>query len=100
MGSKKAESNEITTGTNPSYNTTTAELCLVYTPDASGKLFTLYTDADHGGNPNNGRLTSGYILKIGTGAISWSLKLQTIVALSTTKAEYHVRVMNCTQFYF
>jgi hypothetical protein len=39
-------------------------------------------------NPNNGRLTLGYILKIGTGTISWSLKLQTIVALSTTEAEY------------
>jgi hypothetical protein len=48
----------------------------------------LYTDADHGGNPDNSRSTSGYILKIGTGAISWSSKLQTIVALSTTEAEY------------
>jgi hypothetical protein len=66
----------------------TADLCLVYAPDASGKLFTLYSDADHEGNPDNGRSTSGYILKIGTGAISWSSKLQTIVALSTTEAEY------------
>jgi hypothetical protein len=48
----------------------TADLRLVYAPDASGKLFTSYSDADHGGNPDNGRSTSGYILKIGTGAIS------------------------------
>jgi hypothetical protein len=66
----------------------TADLRLVYAPDGSGKIFTSYSDADHGGNPDNGRSTSGYILKIGTGAISWSLKLQTIVALSTTEAEY------------
>jgi hypothetical protein len=66
----------------------TTDLLLVYAPDASGKLFTLYTNADHGGNPDNNMLTSGYILKTGTGAISWSSKLQTIVALSTTEAEY------------
>jgi hypothetical protein len=66
----------------------TADLRLVYAPDGSGEIFTSYSDADHGGNPDNGRSTSGYILKIGTGAISWSSKLQTIVALSTTEAEY------------
>jgi hypothetical protein len=28
------------------------------------------------------------VVKIGTGAVSWSFKLQTLVALSTTEAEY------------
>ena len=32
--------------------------------------------------------TGGYLIKIGTGAVSWSSKLQSIVALSTTEAEY------------
>jgi hypothetical protein len=52
------------------------------------ELFTTYTDADHAGNPDNGRSTSGYIVKMGNGAISWSSRLQGIVALSTTEAEY------------
>ena len=54
----------------------------------SSELFTAYTDADHGGNPDNGRSTSGYIVKMGNGAVSWSSCLQSIVALSTTEAEY------------
>jgi len=48
----------------------------------------LFTDADHSGNPDNGRSTSGYMVKMGTGAISWCDRLQSIVALSTTEAEY------------
>ena len=52
------------------------------------ELFTTYTDADHAGNPDNGRSTSGYVVKMGNGAISWSSRLQGIVALSTTEAEF------------
>ncbi|HVH80080.1 MAG TPA: Ty1/Copia family ribonuclease HI, partial [Stellaceae bacterium] len=37
---------------------------------------------------DNGRSTSGYVLKVGTGAVSWCSKLQPIVSLSTTEAEY------------
>jgi hypothetical protein len=67
----------------------TLDLKLTYAPDpTSTDLFISYTDADHGGNPDNGRSTSGYVVKMGTGAISWSSKLQSIVALSTTEAEY------------
>jgi transposase InsO family protein len=54
----------------------------------SSELFSTYTDADHAGNPDNGRSTSGYVVKMGNGAISWSSRLQGIVALSTTEAEY------------
>ena len=62
---------------------------LTYSPDpSSSDLFTTYADADHGGNLDNGRSTTGYVVKMGTGAISWSSKLQSIVALSTTEAEY------------
>ena len=35
-----------------------------------------------------GGSTSGMVVKMGTGAISWSSRLQSIVALSTTEAEY------------
>jgi hypothetical protein len=61
---------------------------LTYTPSNSKELFTTYTDADHAGNPDNGRSTSGFVVKVGTGAISWSSRLQSIVALSTTEAEF------------
>jgi hypothetical protein len=66
----------------------TADLHLVYAPDASGKLFILYTDADYGDNPENSRSTSGLYPKDWHRCYQLKLKLQTIVALSTTEAEY------------
>jgi len=51
-------------------------------------IFTAYCDADHAGNADNGRSTSGYALLIAGAAVSWSSRLQTITALSTTEAEY------------
>jgi hypothetical protein len=61
---------------------------LVYSPSDSSEPFITYSDSDHGGNPDNGKSTGGYVVKIGTGAVSWSSKLQTLVALSTTEAEH------------
>jgi hypothetical protein len=61
---------------------------LVYRPSESPEPFITYSDADHGGNPDNGRSRGGYLVKNSTGAVSWSSKLQTLVALSITKAEH------------
>jgi hypothetical protein len=62
---------------------------LTYMPDpSSSQLFTTYSNADHGGNPDNGRSMSAYVMKMGTGAISWMSRLQSIVVLSTTEAEF------------
>ena len=66
----------------------TMDLKLTYSPSNIDRSFQTWTDADHGGNPDNGKSTSGYMLKIGTGVVSWSSKLQNIVALSTTEAEF------------
>ena len=66
----------------------TLDYRLTYSPSSDSELFTSYTDADHAGCPDTGRSTSGYVIKMGTGAISWSSRLQTIVALSTTEAEF------------
>ena len=68
----------------------TVDLKLSYSPSASRSVepFTTFTDADHGGDSDTAKSTSGYLLCIGTGAVSWSSKLQSMVALSTTEAEF------------
>jgi hypothetical protein len=48
---------------------------LTYRPSDASKPFITYSDANYGGNVNNGRSTGGYVVKIGTGAVLWSLKL-------------------------
>ena len=60
---------------------------LVYQPSTSPEPFITYSDADHSGNPDNGKSTYGYVVKIGS-VVSWSSKLQPLVALSTTEAEH------------
>lgn len=47
-----------------------------------------YTDADWGQDVNDRKSVSGYVFLISGGAISWSSKKQTSVALSTMEAEY------------
>ena len=67
----------------------TLDYKLSYSPDPSStSLFTTFSDADHGGCKDTGRSTGAYVVKMGTGAVSWSSKLQSIVAKSTTEAEY------------
>ena len=48
----------------------------------------MYSDADYGGNPDNGKSTSDMVVKMSTGIISWASKLQSIVTLSITGAGY------------
>ena len=43
---------------------------LTYRPSDTSEPFITYSDADHGGNLDNGRSTGGYVVKIGTGAVS------------------------------
>ena len=75
----------------------TIDLTLTFAPDQSAQSFQRWTDADHGGNAYNGRSTSGFLIKIGTGAISWASKLQNIVTLSTTEAEFVASVLAGTE---
>jgi hypothetical protein len=52
------------------YLKSTLDYKLTFGPDGSGEPFTAFVDADHGGNPDNGRSMSGFVLKIGAGAVS------------------------------
>jgi hypothetical protein len=45
-------------------------------------------DVDWAGNVSDRRSTSGFLFSFGNGAISWSIKKQPTVALSSTEAEY------------
>lgn len=69
----------------------TLDYKIEYSADAANSSpspFVAYADADHGGNPDNGRSTTGSILMVAGGTVSWMSKLQTLVALSTTEAEF------------
>eukprot|EP00253_Pinus_taeda_P029545 PITA_29545 len=48
----------------------------------------LYKNSDWAGSVDDRKSTSGYVFHMGSGAISWASKKQSIVALSTTDAEY------------
>lgn len=47
-----------------------------------------YTDSDYAGDPATRRSTSGYVIMLSGGPITWSSRKQSTIALSTTEAEY------------
>ncbi len=55
---------------------------------ASTEPFITYTDAFHSNCVDTGHSTAGFVTIMAGGAIGWYSKLQTIVALSITEAEY------------
>ena len=48
----------------------------------------LYTDSDYAGDRHTYRSTSGYVSFLAGGPISWQSKRQSVVAQSSTEAEY------------
>ncbi|KAG8480350.1 hypothetical protein CXB51_024735 [Gossypium anomalum] len=47
-----------------------------------------FIDSDFAGDIDDRKSTLGYVFMMGTGAVSWSSKKQSIVTLSTTEAEF------------
>ena len=71
------------------YLSGTIDYELEYGPDPSANdLITVMSDSDLGGNKDNGKSTTGYIIKVGSGVVSWCSKLQPVVTLSSTEAEF------------
>ncbi|KAJ3494544.1 hypothetical protein NMY22_g20057 [Coprinellus aureogranulatus] len=67
----------------------TADYKLTYKGDGATVRFDTYCDSSHGDCIDTGRSTGAYVTTMAGGrAISWSSKLQTVVCLSSTEAEY------------
>jgi hypothetical protein len=69
------------------YLSGTANKGLVYRPEFKSGIIESYSDADHGGDLESGRSTTGVVCLYAGGAISWLSQKQTSVAISTTEAE-------------
>jgi hypothetical protein len=67
----------------------TSSLGLVYTrSDTHCNELVGYVDADWAGCTDTRRSTTGWFFRLNGGPVSWLSKLQSLVALSTTEAEY------------
>ncbi|GAU23238.1 hypothetical protein TSUD_172660 [Trifolium subterraneum] len=66
----------------------TLELGIMYKKEKQEARFLAYSDSDYGGDLEDRKSTSGYVFKIGSGAVSWSSKKQPVVTPSSTKAEF------------
>ena len=71
------------------YLRATRNLVISYSRNSSNGL-TLrgFSDSDWAGDKDGSRSTSGYVWMLSGGPISWKSRLQPIVALSSTEAEY------------
>lgn len=56
-----------------------------------------YVGSDYAGDLDKRKSTTGYVFTVVGGAVSWLSKLQTVVALSTTEAEYMEATQACKE---
>lgn len=66
----------------------TTELGIFYRRGVDNPKLLAYTDSGYADDLDDRKSTSGYVFKIGHGAVLWSSKKQPVVTLSTTEAEY------------
>ena len=57
-------------------------------PPSQGMQVSGFSDSDYAAEKDGRRCTTGYVMKVGDSVISWSSKLQSTPALSTTESEY------------
>jgi len=56
-----------------------------------------YCDANYAEDPRDRKSTSGYTFMLAGGPIAWKSKKQSLVALSTTEAEYYALGLVCQE---
>ncbi|KAE8707081.1 hypothetical protein F3Y22_tig00110387pilonHSYRG00804 [Hibiscus syriacus] len=61
---------------------------IVFGSQRDNPLVVGYVDSDYAGDLDNRRSTTGYVFTLGGGPICWKSTIQSVVALSTTEAEY------------
>jgi hypothetical protein len=61
---------------------------ITYYKNSNNHYISGYCDADYAGDIISAKSTTGYIILLGGSIISWKSKLQSIIAQSTTEAEY------------
>ncbi|XP_060974282.1 polyadenylate-binding protein 2-like [Cannabis sativa] len=66
----------------------TSEVGLVYGPNAENTGVVGFVDSDFAGDLDSRKSQTGYVFKMNNNTVSWKANLQSIVALSTTEAEY------------
>ncbi|KAH9671138.1 hypothetical protein KPL70_017236 [Citrus sinensis] len=73
----------------------TSDVALCY----GGSEFTVrgYVDSDFAGDLDKRKSTTGYVFTLAGATVSWVSKLQTVVALSTTEAEYMAATQACNE---
>jgi histone deacetylase 1/2 len=59
-----------------------------------------FCDSDWAGNPDDRKSTSGYCIYLGSCLISWAAKKQSVVARSSTKAEYRSMAHTVAELYW
>ena len=57
-----------------------------------------YVDSNFAGDLDKRKSTMSYVFTLTRGVVSWISKLQTIMALSTTKVEYIAATWTCKEF--
>lgn len=70
---------------------------ILYKKGGNIKELMAYSDADYANCTNTRRSTTGFVILLSDGPISWCSKRQPIVALSTTEAEYIAAAECCKE---
>ena len=66
----------------------TSNFEITYRGKGKARDVTGFSDADWGSDKDTRKSTHGYVFLINGGAVSWKCRRQTVVALSSTEAEY------------